>query len=63
MSHATERLKQELASNTKVYLAVNVCASLLIQWQRKMQLKPKRESSKSNMPKNQWMHFCGEVEP
>ena len=52
MSHATERLKQELASNTKVYLAVNVCASLLIQWQRKMQLKPKRESSESNMPKN-----------
>ena len=53
MSHATKRLKQELASNTKVQLAVNVCVALLIQWQGKMQLKPKRESSKSNMPMNQ----------
>ena len=53
MFHATKRLKQELASNTKVQLAVNVCVLLLTQGQRKMQLEPKRESSKSNMPKNQ----------
>ena len=30
---------------------------------KKNAIETKRESSKSNMPKNQWMHFCGKVEP